>query len=96
MNVLKKMEELIENYQCRKCEKCPCYYWDGYFAEGGCVIDEGRACKVLLKLFSRPSFILDNFSGCFIPLFIIKIVCKFEVWQHKRYTKKNNLGCKRK
>lgn len=87
MNVLKKIEKLIENHQCKKCEKCPCYWSDGYFAEGGCCIDEGRACKVLSKLFSKSLF-LDNFSGCFIPLFIIKIICELEVRQCKRNTKK--------
>lgn len=91
MNVLKRIEKLIENHQCKKCEKCPCYWSDGLYSETGCYIDEGRACKILRKLFR---FTLNDFSGCFIPLFIIKMVCKFEVWQYKRNTKKNNLECK--
>lgn len=46
-------EELIEKHQCRKCEKCPCHWSDGYSSEEGCYLDEGRACKMLLKFFKR-------------------------------------------
>lgn len=81
--MFEKLEELIEKHQCKKCEKCPCYWSDGLYSEKGCYLDEGKACKVLLKLFKK-SFLLDNFSSCFIPLFIIKMVCKFEDWQFKR------------
>lgn len=73
-----KIRDLIENHQCRKCEKCPCHWSDGYFSEEGCYLDEGRACKVLLKFFTKL-FFLNDFSGCFIPLFIIKMVYKGEV-----------------
>lgn len=91
MNVLKKIEQIVENHQCKKCEKCPCYWADGYIPEEGCYIDEGRACKALFKLFTKLSF-FDDFSGCFIPLFIIKMVYKFECWRIRRKYRKEQLG----
>lgn len=91
MNIFEKMEEVIEKHQCRKCEKCPCHWFDGFYSEQGCCIDEGRACKILLKFFKK-SFLLNNFSGCFIPLPIIKLVCKVEDWQIKRKYKKEQFG----
>lgn len=85
MNVLKKIEQIVENNQCKKCSKCPCHWSD--YSEQGCCIDEGRACKVLLLIFSKV-FLIGNFSGCFIPLFIIKLVDKFECWRIRRKYRK--------
>lgn len=91
MNIFEKAEEMIEKHQCKKCSKCPCYWSDGFYLEQGCFIDEGRACQVLVPIFSK-CFLFANFPGCFIPLFIIKLVDKFEWWQCKRKYREEQWG----
>lgn len=88
------MLKALEKHQEKKCLECPYHWSDGMYSEHGCYIEEGRLGTIWQKL--SEMLRRDEYSGCFIPLFIIKIVCNFEVWQYKRYTKKNNLGCKRK
>ena len=29
------MNKVLENHQCRKCKKCPFYWYDGYYSESG-------------------------------------------------------------
>lgn len=86
------MIKLLEKHQNKKCLECPYHWSDGMYSEHGCYIEEGR----LGKFWQRLTEMLhrDEYSGCFIPLFIIKIVLSLAI--QEIYKKKNNLGCKRK
>lgn len=66
------MIKALENHQCRKCEKCPFYWHDGFYSESGCYIYEVRYGELSAKLLERLS--IDGYSGCFIPLFILKLL----------------------
>jgi len=69
------MIKALEKHQCRKSKKCPFYWYDGYNSESGCYIDEVRYGKLSAKLLKRLS--IDGYSGCFIPLFILKLLFLF-------------------
>ena len=68
----RKMIKALENHQCRKYKKCPFYWYDGYYSESGCYIDEVHYGELSAKLLERLS--TDGYSGCFIPLFILKLL----------------------
>lgn len=79
------MIKALENHQCRKCEKCPFYWHDGFYSESGCYIDEVRYGAKMADLLERLS--IDGYSGCFIPLFVLKLLFSIFHLQDKEYYK---------
>ena len=71
------MLKALEEHQNKKCLKCPYHWSDGMYSEHGCYIEEGRLGTHWQKL--SEMLRRDEYSGCFIPLFIIKIVCLKQV-----------------
>lgn len=79
------MTKVLENHQCRKCKKCPFYWYDGWYSESGCYIDEVRYGELSAKLLERLS--IDGYSGCFIPLFVLKLLFFIFQLKDKKYYK---------
>lgn len=79
------MIKVLENHQCRKCKKCPFYWYDGWYSESGCYIDEVRYGELSAKLLERLS--IDGYSGCFIPLFVLKLLFFIFQLKDKKYYK---------
>ena len=82
------MIKALEKHQCRKCKKCPFYWYDGYYSESGCYIDEVHYGELSAKLLERLS--IDGYSGCFIPLFILKLLFFIFHLKDKKYYYKQN------
>lgn len=67
------MIEALEKHQNKKCLKCPYHWSDGMYSEHGCYIETGMLGKFwqrLIEMLHR-----DEYSGCFIPSFVLKVLC---------------------
>lgn len=66
------MIKLLEKHQNKKCLKCPYHWSDGMYSEHGCYIEEGRLGTLWQKL--TETLRRDEYSGCFIPSFVLKVL----------------------
>ena len=82
------MIKRLEKHLCKKCRKCPVSWYDGWNSESGCYIEEGRYGSFFMKL--QEKFISENYSGCFLPLWLIKIICFVESIKIDNYLKRKN------
>lgn len=82
------MIKALENHQCRKCKKCPVFWYDCWDNESGCHIEEGRYGSFYRKLQER--LISENYSGCFLPLWLVKIICFVENIRIYNYWKRRD------
>lgn len=86
---MKKFTEWLEKHQDNKCRKCPMYWSDGWYGEQDCYIAEGRYGKFLERLQEKLGDC--GYGGCFIPMFVIKLVVKVEnVKEYFRYREWEN------
>jgi len=83
------MIKALEKHQCNKCQKCPVAWYDGWNSESGCHIEEGRYGKFWYKL--QEKFTSENYSGCFLPLWLTKIICFVEDVKLNNYLKRNGV-----
>lgn len=84
--IISKIQLSFEKHQCKKCEKCPCYWSDGMFSENGCYVDEGKCGDFLYNLQQKLGDC--EYGGCLIPLPLIKAVSHFQWKREQRKFKK--------
>ena len=68
------MIKLLENHQFKKCVKCPFSEYSYDDGTSYCRFDgkETKLARIVLNLTS------DNYSGCFVPMPIIKLIAYHE------------------
>lgn len=59
------MIKKLEKYMRQKCEKCSFYYYDGFNSESDCLFETH---------FCTNRFYNELYSGCKLPLFVLKIL----------------------
>lgn len=81
----RRMIKKLEKYMSQKCEKCPFYYYDGFNSESDCLFE---------VYFNTNRFYNNFYSGCKLPLFILKIlgwiIWKIDENRWKREKKEEN------
>ena len=80
------MWKALEKHQCNKCQKCPFYWRDSWNSEQGCYLEEGRYGKTVMRLYEKLTS--EIYSGCFIPVLILKLIWIIEDIRLKRYLKR--------
>lgn len=81
-----EMLKALEEHQNKKCLKCPYHWSDGMYSEHGCYIEEGRLGMHWQKL--NEMLRRDEYSGCFIPSFVLKVLYIIQDIKNRRKFKK--------
>lgn len=80
------MLKALEEHQNKKCLKCHYHWTNGMDSEHGCYIGGG----LLGPHWQKLSEILhrDDYSGCFIPSFVLKVLYIIQGIKNRRKFKK--------
>ena len=82
MNLTAVQYQEIGNMFYEESLECPYHWSDGMYSEHGCYIEEGRLGTIWQKL--SEMLRRDEYSGCFIPSFVLKALYIIQDMKNRR------------